>query len=293
MHSYLPAIGFSHIEKKKQFQKLLQLVQDSPSQIRKVFIDDESSLMLITKEVSPDIGLAICGEEDNNGNFQMEYHFPYLISNVCSTEEECMIQKASSREAYNGICDDFRLGLNLIFTINNFIEYCKYKALHGYFPTVTQVCLSGLCVEGKILLPVVQKTMAEQRALRRKEDGRRKLLEAAKDGDPSAIDSLTLEDINLNNKINRLISTCDVYTMVESFVMPFGMECDQYSVMGEITSIKQCVNSISSELLYVMDILCNDVPIRIVINRENLMGEPSVGRRFKGDIWLQGNADFI
>lgn len=288
MHSYLPAIGFGHIQKKSEFQKLLKLVQDSPTQVSKTWLDEESTLVLYTKEVAPGIGLAICGEESTNGSFQMEHHFPYLLSDVCSTEEECTIEKASSREAYNGVCDDYRLGLNLIFAMNNFMEYCKYKALHGRFPEISGVCLSGLAVEGKILLPSAKKTMAEKKATRQRANNRRKLLEAAKGGNPEAIDSLTLEEINLSNKINKLVSTCDIYTMIESFVMPCGMECDQYSVMGQIQAVRKSENAISGERLYIMDLLCNDMPIRVCVSRENLMGEPAVGRRFKGDIWLQG-----
>ena len=37
-----------------------------------------------------------------------------------------------------------------------------------------------------------------------------------------------------------------------------------------------------------MNILCNDVPLDVCINEKDLLGEPEVGRRFKGQIWLQG-----
>jgi len=31
---------------------------------------------------------------------------------------------------------------------------------------------------------------------------------------------------------------------------------------------------------------------RTCINKEDLMGEPGIGRRFKGNIWMQGSIDF-
>ena len=128
MHAYLPAIGFGQIKKKSQLQQLLSSVQNFPDQVQKIRLDEESSLVVYTKEVAPGIGLMICGEEDMQGSFQMEYYEPYINSNVCSSKAECSIEKESAREAYDGVCDDCRLGLNLIFSVNNFMEYRKYKA---------------------------------------------------------------------------------------------------------------------------------------------------------------------
>ena len=121
MHAYLPAIGFGQIKKKSQLQQLLSSVQNFPDQVQKIRLDEESSLVVYTKEVAPDIGLMICGEEDMQGSFQMEYYEPYINSNVCSSKAECSIEKESAREAYDGVCDDCRLGLNLIFSVNNFM----------------------------------------------------------------------------------------------------------------------------------------------------------------------------
>ena len=33
-----------------------------------------------------------------------------------------------------------------------------------------------------------------------------------------------------------------------------------------------------------MDVKCNNICIRVLVNRSGLMGEPMAGRRFKGDI---------
>ena len=99
MHAYLPAIGFGQIKKKSQLQQLLSSVQNFPDQVQKIRLDEESSLVVYTKEVAPDIGLMICGEEDMQGSFQMEYYEPYINSNVCSSKAECSIEKESAREA--------------------------------------------------------------------------------------------------------------------------------------------------------------------------------------------------
>ncbi len=292
MHAYLPAIGFGQIKKKSQLQQLLSSVQSFPDQVRTIRLDEESSLVVYTKEVAPNIGMMICGEEDMQGRFQMEYYAPYINSDVCSSQAECSIERKSAREAYDGVCDDARLGLNLIFAVNNFMEYRKYQVLQGFYPTVTGVCLSALCIQGKILLPILKRPETARLA-RKKEQGRQKLIEAAREGSQEAIDSLTIDDMNLSNKVGRLLNSCDIYTMVESSIMPCGMECDRYTIIGEIKSVVLLVNEISKEPLCQMDVMCNNINIRVLVNRAGLMGEPMVGRRFKGDIWLQGMANFI
>ena len=37
---------------------------------------------------------------------------------------------------------------------------------------------------------------------------------------------------------------------------------------------------------------CNGFDFYIGINDNDLLGEPLVGRRFKGEIWLQGTVEF-
>ena len=41
-----------------------------------------------------------------------------------------------------------------------------------------------------------------------------------------------------------------------------------------------------------MMISCNEMMFDLCINKEDLIGEPAIGRRFRGDIWLQGEVAF-
>ena len=51
-------------------------------------------------------------------------------------------------------------------------------------------------------------------------------------------------------------------------------------------------NSITGEEMYRMQVVTNEVSISVVINKEDLMGVPEKGRRFKGQIWMMGEAVF-
>lgn len=287
MHSYLPAIGFGQIKKKSQFQKLLESIVASPDSMTIVPIDEESNCTVLTREVEDGIGLALCGETDSTGQFQMEYHFPYILSRIESTGEECTIRKQSDRDAYNGMCDDYRLGLNLIFFLNNFMDYKKREQLTHNWPQTNGACLSALAVSGKILLPV-QKTAKQQRILQKDSSQCRQLLEAARQGDQSAMEDLAVRDMQLYSQVSQRVAKQDLYSVVETFFMPCGAECDQYTIMGYITAFRKTVNRVSGEGLYILELECNEIPLRVCIGESGLLGEPKVGRRFKGDIWLQG-----
>ena len=71
--------------------------------------------------------------------------------------------------------------------------------------------------------------------------------------------------------------------------MPYGIESDQYTILGEIMNWKLLQNEYTGENVYALDIVCNDIPFSVCINQKDLLGEPAVGRRFKGSIWLQGS----
>ena len=76
----------------------------------------------------------------------------------------------------------------------------------------------------------------------------------------------------------------DIFSIVSSTFMPYGIESDQYSILGEILDY----TIVEKEHIYCMKIECNDLIFDVCINSKDLIGEPAVGRRFKGNIWMQG-----
>ena len=94
---------------------------------------------------------------------------------------------------------------------------------------------------------------------------------------------------NAENKIS-LLQCQDIYSVVETCFMPFGVECDQYSIVGEITEVEECRNDWTGELVYSMTVSCNGLNFQVCINEADLVGIPAPGRRFKGVVWMQGIA---
>ena len=71
--------------------------------------------------------------------------------------------------------------------------------------------------------------------------------------------------------------------------MPYGIESDQYAILGEILDCRLEQNNLTGENVWVLDICCNEMNFGVCINQKDLVGEPQVGRRFKGIVWMQGS----
>ena len=90
--------------------------------------------------------------------------------------------------------------------------------------------------------------------------------------------------------ISRRARTEDIYTIVESSFIPYGSESDNYTIIGTILESKLVVNEMTGEQVYQLLVNCNDLIYDVCINKLDLLGEPQQGRRFKGNIWMQGYA---
>ena len=174
---------------------------------------------------------------------------------------------------------------------SSMMEYLKITDNGQKKTEGTTVNLSALSVQGTIMLPIA-KTPNQKRLLKKKRQARTKLVSSARNGDENAIESLTLDDMNIYTTISDKILKEDVYTLVDNYFMPYGVECDQYAIMGEITDYRLTINTYTKEPVYILSVTCSDVEYDIAINRKDLVGEPAVGRRFKGNIWLQGHINF-
>ena len=57
--------------------------------------------------------------------------------------------------------------------------------------------------------------------------------------------------------------------LVDTFFMPYGVECDQYSILGEILECHADQNRMTKEEGIFMTLECNEIIIEVCINRED------------------------
>lgn len=291
MHAYLKSVGFSDISSRKDMEKIIQDVIKN-SDRRKVVEDEEHRLFVeISKEYGYDCGLTVCGELDDEDNLHVDYCFPFYNGSRVTSQEDLVVERHSDKVSYAGACDDFRVGITLIFYLINAAEYLGEKDKNLLHDPRTSVTLSALGKNGTILLPLkkAEKSTEDQQSWQQHNS----LIAAARNGDEEAMESLTMEDIDTYSSISRRIRRKeDVLTIVDTYFMPYGIECDQYNVMGDIMEYDTTVNEYTGERLHLLNIMCNDIPLDICINDKDLVGIPEVGRRFKGVIWLVGKINF-
>ena len=139
------------------------------------------------------MGIVLVGEMDEQGIFHREFYYPYLSSSDISSKAECSIQRHTEKETYAGLLDEYRVGISLIFYLENGFEYRERK-LNKSSRQVEAVNLTGLAMDGKILLPL-HKTRKQIELAKVAAKDRTNLIEAAKNGDEDAMETLTIEDI--------------------------------------------------------------------------------------------------
>ncbi len=291
MHKFMRAIGFSHIESRKKLQELLTEVVMN-ADYRGITLNQENRLLgEFCKDFSNGLGIAVCGGFDEDEKFTYEYYFPYLSGTGITTSEDISVERHAERDSFAGVCDDLNAGMTLIFFLKNSIPYVKAQAT-GRLPVAgTTLTLSALSVQGTVILSL-HKEEYQVNTIKKSRMERKSLLAAARKGDEEAIETLTAEDMDTYNLISKRVHKEDIYNIVDTFFMPYGVECDHYSIMGEIVAMRMTTNHITGEQVYVLTLSCNELTFDVAINTLDLYGEPQVGRRFKGTIWLQGQINF-
>lgn len=285
------AIGFSEELNRRQVQELLK---KAVAEADSIFMTEDEHYVFgqVLKEVSPNLGISVCGEYNEKDELEIDYYFPYFRGTGVTSYSEVSIGRHAAYDSYAGICDDIRVGIAAVFYLQNITDYKNGLRLCNYSSELdASVTLSGLSVSGTILFPI-NKSQKQVMATKMADQTRNGLIAKAREGDEDAIESLTMEDMDTYSMISRRIQHEDVLTIVDSYFIPNGIECDMYSVLGTILDVDIQVNSITQEEVYLLRVECKEIIMDICINKADILGEPKEGRRFKGVIWLQGYLNY-
>lgn len=291
MHQYLKAIGFDGIQTREDLFKILEDVRKNYTHQTIVSYLLGEDFCEIRREYAQSMGISLCGEMDEKDVFKPDYYFPYFEGSGISTYAEISVERKIEKEQYVGMCEDSRIGISLIFTLQNGIEYMKERQAGFATDLPASVTLSGLALSGTVLLPVVKDERQLQNE-REASDNRKMLLSAARSGDQSAIETLTLDDIDIYSQVSRRLANEDIFSIVDTYFMPYGIECDLYSVMGEILAVRRRKNVLTGTEVCQMKLNVNEMQFDVCVPSASVMGEPEIGRRFKATIWLQGCINF-
>ncbi len=306
MHLFSKAIGLGNFPVGSDIFTLLDEIINDAVNNNKIIYDKEAipnSSGLVEAEICKSfLATAYNPQEDRGGivirgmyhvtdnHFTYLFYFPYVVGRTSKYNIEVMIERQSDKEAYLVHCNDPKREVSPIFFLKNIVEYLSLQNKEKRFYE-KDVFLSALSIQGKVILPV-KKTEAQIKKCLKTQNQRNELIDKALKGDQEAIDNLNIKDYDIISSIVHRVKKEDIYSIVDSALMPTGLECDIYSVIGNIISVEKIINKVTEENVYYLELECNDVIIDTMINESDLYGIPQVGCRFLGKIWLQGNICF-
>ncbi len=289
MHKYLHSVGFSDIRTPEDLDAVIRDVAANYTMKTVAGTPDGRQFVELSLDYAYDCGISLCGEYDDRGHFRMEYYYPYYRGSIISSNDEVIVDRQADKRAFVGACEDRRVDITLVFTLIGAAQFLNTRREKDSLKVNhSALALSCLAESGTILLPV-QKNVYEMQEASRRLQKRNALISRAKNGDEEAIESLTMEDMDTYNLVSHRIMHEDLYSIVDTCFMPYGFECDQYSIIGTIENIRITRNAYTGESLYQMNVTCNDISLDVCVNEKDLFGEPKVGRRFKGVVWLLGS----
>lgn len=291
MHKYLRAVGFSNYKSRKEIQKLIVKVVQSAEKKSYTTLEDDVLYAEYLADFGNGLGVCVRGEYDENNKFLFDYYFPCLTGKRIAFQEDISVERQKEKLSFAGIVDDWRSGISLIFYLQNIITYLKLFQMKRLPVNGTSLTLTALSEGGKILMPL-RKNETELRKAQNYQMRKSRMIAAARNGDEEALENLTLADMDTYSALQKKISQEDILSLVDTYFMPYGVECDIYSVLGEILEVELVQNRLTGEEVYIMTISANNIVVDVCVNKEDLMGEPEVGRRFRGIIWLQGHINY-
>ena len=288
MHEFLRAVGLKSIKTKEQLKALTAWVLEKPDRFRAASLPDEENLAVAERLTSESSGVAVVGAVNEQGDLVPEYYFPYTGSSLISSDAPLSVEKQISRNGYIGLCEDDRLDISLIFSVKNVTDAAK-QLQEGMLTgkLFRRVSLSLLLSDGTILLPIA----IPDRVLKKREESekrRKALMNDYANGDPEAFEKMARESVLRFEKMMDRVEKSDVYSVVNSFFMPHGMESDRYYFLGTIKHCRENENRITHEHFYEMTVDVNGMEFSASVNASDLTGVPAEGYRLRGHAWMSG-----
>ena len=291
MHRYLQAAGFSEKTTDNEIYRFIcDNVLSANCRTHEMALEDGASLKEYRLPVNDCAGICAAVISLDSGENILQYYYPYLESAEVSLENVCTIERHTSQETFEGIIEEYKPGLSLIFYVSNPVDY-RMMPDAGRIFDFYGTNLSAFADSATVLLPV-EKSSEDLEASINLQKEQDTLIEAARNGDEEAIDTLTKSDMDMFEELAQRIENEDLYSIVEQSLLPCGVECDQYTIVGEILSIRDNINIFTGTELYIMKVQCNELEFRLCMRKQDLVGEPLKGRRIKCRIWMQGRVNF-
>lgn len=286
MEAPITAIGFSKIDENNGLGEIISEVLDKPTEQKASRNANKGILGEYLKEFGNGMYImarvVLEGEKDDQ-QVQIKQCEPYVRGSYTIKVEDLSVECLEEEYDYYVICEEIETGMQFIFWLQNAVEYTEAAELSD---VISEVQIVALGMEGTVILPMEED---EDEELSEEERERTKvLLELARSGDEEAKSKLEAEEKELDKQLKQRLFEEDFLSIMNGYFMPTTLVDATYAILGKITEIQTRTNIQTHEESYLFTLDVNGVPLEVLINKNNLVGYPTIGMRFMGTCWLQG-----
>ena len=288
MHHYLKAVGLGMtdpVEMPEILREEIFYKSDDKARVpygEYYFVQREKSL---SSNPAYDFGLFSCGFSRGSRSSAGQIR-PYLKGRKVSIYADILMERDVDGETYKAVFEYDNRNSGLLFEVINAPEILNADR-EGAVTGRTGVILSGLSNGGEILLPIYESAEMKEKAVTAQEN-RKKLIQAAREGDSKAASQFAMADMALYNRARQLLGKTDLYSVVASTLTPKGIINAEYNVLGEIMEYTKTRNIVTGEEIFILTLQVNELLFDVAVPATGIMGEVAKGRRFKGELHLQG-----
>ena len=288
MESPITAVGFSKTDSEYKIEDIVSEILDSPTKQVASRMSNNDILAEYAKMFAEDTYVMVrivvkAGQKDTK--IQVEQCEPLLESHHVVDVEDLVVECVDDEYTYYAVCEEKETGMQFIFWLQNVVEYVEASNTNQ---ELNKVKIAGLAMEGTIILPIEKDE--EDEILEKEEREKLKvMIQRAREGDEEAKEKLEEEEKELDEQLKERMFEEDFLSIMSGYFVPTTLVDATYAVLGEILEIKLKQNKKTGEEMYWFVLNVNDMPLEIMINKSLLVGQPSIGMRFMGTCWLQGN----
>lgn len=291
MESPLKTIGFSKLDEQDMMEDILEELLSNPTRQKAIQISSKKILAEYLKQVAENtyVMARVCvNKSKEEPKVQVFDCDAYVEAYKNMDVEEVEIEEIEDIEGDNNyyvVCEEKETSMQIIFWLQNVVEYLEARKKDL---VCDQINIVGLASEGTIVLPI-EKDEEEEQVEKEEREKLRLILQQMKEGDEEAKEILEKEEKELDEQLKERLREEDFLSIMSGYFIPVTLEEATYAVLGEITEIKERINTQTNEVMYVFTLDVNDLALEVVISKQELVGMPSVGMRFMGTCWVQGS----
>ena len=286
MESPITAIGFSKIDENNGLAEIISEVIEKPTEQKASRKANKAIIGEYLKEFGNGMYMMarVVLEEKDNKKVQIKQCEPYVKGRYTIKVDDLSVECLEEDYDYYVICEEIETGMQFIFWLQNVVDYTDEVELSD---TINEVQIVALGMEGSIILPIEEDEEENQIEAKEKERTR-VLLEQAREGDEEARKQLEEEEKELDKQLKERLLEEDFLSIMNGYFVPTTLVDATYAILGKIIGIETRINLQTKEESYLFTLSVNDVPLEVLINKNNLVGHPTIGMRFMGTCWLQG-----